>query len=88
MMKNIVSTHSNHVPPALTRRASMQQVKIFECRENEIADMETEINQWLQESGATILSITGNIAPQSTTSHPKARPAPSDVLLIVLYELP
>jgi hypothetical protein len=71
-----------------TGRAEMQQVKIFECRENEIADMEKEINEWLRESGANILSITGNIAPQSTTSHPKARPAPSDVLLIVLYELP
>lgn len=66
----------------------MQQVKIFECLENEIVEMESNINRWLQESGAKILTITGNIAPQSTTSHPKARPAPSDVLLIVLYELP
>lgn len=64
----------------------MQQVKIFECRENEIKSLEDEINQWLRESGARIISITGNIAPQSATSQPKARPAPSDVLLIVLYE--
>ncbi|NIL98555.1 MAG: hypothetical protein GTO76_11365 [Planctomycetales bacterium] len=65
----------------------MQQVKIFECLENEINSLEHEINQWLRESGARIISITGNIAPQSVTSQPKARPAPSDVLLIVLYEL-
>ena len=65
----------------------MQQVKIFECLENEIKSLEEDINQWLRESGARIISITGNIAPQSATSQPKARPAPSDVLLIVLYEL-
>lgn len=65
----------------------MQQVKIFECLENEITSLEDAINQWLRESGARIISITGNIAPQSATSQPKARPAPSDVLLIVLYEL-
>jgi hypothetical protein len=65
----------------------MQQVKIFECLENEIKSLEEEINQWLRESGARIISITGNIAPQSATSQPKARPAPSDVLLIVLYDL-
>ena len=66
----------------------MQQVKIFECLENEIKSLEGEINQWLSESGARIISITGNIAPQGVTSQPKARPAPSDVLLIVLYEPP
>jgi hypothetical protein len=65
----------------------MQQVKIFECLETEVKSMEAEINSWLQETGARIISITGNIAPQSVTSLPKAHPAPSDVLLIVLYEV-
>ena len=64
----------------------MQQVKIFECLETEIQSLEDDINAWLRETGARIISITGNIAPQSVSSHPKARPAPSDVLLIVLYE--
>ncbi len=66
----------------------MQQVKIFEVLENDLKALEDEINAWLRESGARIISITGNIAPQSTTSQPKARPAPSEVLLVVLYELP
>ena len=66
----------------------MQQVKIFEVLENDLQSLEDEINAWLRESGARIISITGNIAPQSATSQPKARPAPSDVLLVVLYELP
>lgn len=66
----------------------MQQVKIFEVLENNLQALEDEINAWLRESGVRIISMTGNIAPQSAISHPKARPAPSDVLLVVLYELP
>ena len=65
----------------------MQQVKIFECVETEVKSLEAEINAWLRDSGARIVSITGNIAPQSASSQPKAHPAPSDVLLIVLYEV-
>ncbi len=70
----------------------MQQVKIFECLENEIAEMESNINRWLRESGARIVSITGNIAPQSQPASSKAGGLtqgtypPSDVVLIVLYE--
>ena len=65
----------------------MQQVKIFECLETEISSLESEINEWLRETGAQVISMTGNIAPQSVTSHPRAKPAPSDVLLVVLYEI-
>ena len=64
----------------------MQQVKIFECFENEVELLEAKINQWLKESQVKVISITGNIAPQSSVSHPKAKPAPSDVLLVILYE--
>ncbi len=64
----------------------MQQVRIFEVPENNLGSLEDEINKWLRDSGVKVISITGNIAPQSAISHPKARPAPSDVLLIVLYE--
>ena len=65
----------------------MQQVKIFECLETEVKSLEDEINTWLRETSAQIISITGNIAPQSASSQPKASPAPSDVLLVVLYEI-
>ncbi len=68
------------------RRPEVQQVKIFECRENEVGDLEAEINKWLAETGANVISITGNIAPQSPVSHPKSVASPSDVLLVVLYE--
>ena len=63
----------------------MRQVKIFKSIESELWNMEKEINNWAQETGAQIVSVSGNIAPQSsgTTSHGFAS---SDVLVIVLYE--
>lgn len=70
----------------------MQQVKIFKGLENEVASMEKQVNAWLAESGARVLQITGNIAPQGRSTDPKAgsiSPSPfpaSDIMLIVLYE--
>ena len=78
----------------------MQQIKLFVGREDHTADLETEVNNWIAESGATVLSISGNIAPQSvlptkggsggtnlsaTGTHTR-RFAPSDILVIVTYE--
>jgi hypothetical protein len=70
----------------------MQQVKIFRSLENDLAGMEDQINAWIRRSGARVLSITGNLSPQSP-SPGAASPglgrsafAPSDVLLVVLYE--
>ena len=71
----------------------MQQVKIFKSHEDAVDHLEEEINQWLSSSGARIINIIGNIAPQSTASAPEQKAtlsrgnfAPSDVLVIVLYE--
>ena len=71
----------------------MQQIKLFVGREDHTADLEAEVNGWVAESGATILSITGNIAPQSILpgkdaagSTPGRRFAPSDIMVIVTYE--
>ena len=70
----------------------MQQVKLFKGVENEVAALEKEVNHWIRQSGARIVSITGNIAPQSesggTTSGSLggSQFASSDVLLIILYE--
>jgi hypothetical protein len=66
----------------------MQQVKIFKSVEPEV---EGQINVWLRESKVRVLSVVGNIAPQSSAAEPKAVAsargfAPSDVLVIVLYE--
>jgi hypothetical protein len=69
----------------------MQQVRIFKTVETELSDLEKDVNAWIEESGAKIISITGNIAPQSggaeaTTGLSRSLHAPSDVVLIVLYE--
>jgi hypothetical protein len=69
----------------------MQQVKIFKSVEPEVDQLEGQINVWLRESKVRVLSVVGNIAPQSSAAEPKAVAsargfAPSDVLVIVLYE--
>ncbi|MEX0794758.1 MAG: hypothetical protein WD045_16590 [Pirellulaceae bacterium] len=72
----------------------MQRVKIFKSVESEVEALEEQVNQWLAESGAKVLQMSGNIAPQTS---PLAAPPqsggsealrfpPSDVMLIVLYE--
>ena len=69
----------------------MQQVKLFKGVENEVGSLEKEINDWLSRSGAKVVSLTGNIAPQSVKADGpgglgKSSFSPSDVLVIVLYE--
>lgn len=72
----------------------MQQVKIFKGIESEIHALESEINAWIRENRARVISITGNIAPQSRRSDADANAlgtggfAASDILLVVLYETP
>lgn len=77
----------------------MQQIKLFVGREDQTSDLEAQVNGWVAESGANVLSITGNIAPQSvlpakdspgsnlsaTGTHTR-RFAPSDIMIIVTYE--
>ncbi len=71
----------------------MQQVKIFKSHEDDTDNLEAQINGWIKSSGARVVSIVGNIAPQSITSSPEAKAtlsrgnfAPSDVIVFVLYE--
>lgn len=79
----------------------MRQIKIFKSVESEVENLEESVNTWLAESGAQVIQITGNIAPQSEPLDAGAaggsfsagggsplRYPPSDILLIVLYELP
>jgi hypothetical protein len=72
----------------------MQQVRIFKTVETDLPNLEKQINEWVRETGVQILSITGNVAPQSGGTERKATTlgtshfAASDVLLIVLYETP
>ncbi len=69
----------------------MQQVKIFKNVENNLGELEKEINAWISQSGAQIVSLTGNIAPQSDPSTAggglsNSSFPPSDVVVIILYE--
>ena len=65
----------------------MHQVKIFKSIESEIPTLEEEMNQWLSESGAQVISITGNIAAQSTNGGALGGSfSGSEVILFVLYE--
>jgi hypothetical protein len=73
----------------------MQQVKLFKGVESEIDMLEAEVNKWISTSGAKVIQIAANIAPQSilpntsgtlTTGGSSQRFAPSDLFISVLYE--
>ena len=69
----------------------MQQIKIFKNVENNLSELEKEINGWIAQSGARIVSLTGNIAPQSDPTVAggglsNSTFPPSDVVVIILYE--
>jgi hypothetical protein len=70
----------------------MHQIKIFKGIENDIAGLEKQINSWLEQSGASVVRITGNIAPQSPPPDETLKAigqtpwAPSDLLVIVHYQ--
>ena len=69
----------------------MQQIKIFKGIESDVSGLEQQINAWLRQSGARVVSITGNIAPQTDMENASggmgsSRFPPSDVVVILLYE--
>ena len=72
---------------------SMHQIKLFKSIETNITDLESQINDWLAKSGAHVIQIFGNIAPQtglvdqtSAGYITKSPHGPSDVLVAILYE--
>lgn len=69
----------------------MKKIKFFKGIENELNALEEEITEWLTQTGAEIISINGNIAPQggdggSSSMMGQTSFSSSDVLVIVLYE--
>lgn len=65
----------------------MQQVKLFKNIESELEDLEAAINSWIAETGAKVISIQANIAPQTSTETTGMNSfASSDILVVVLYE--
>lgn len=65
----------------------MQQVKIFKSVDTELGDMESQMNRWIAESKAKILSIHGNISPQAGKHGLQGSFSAADVFVIVLYEV-
>lgn len=64
----------------------MRLIKIFVTREDKTEELEDKVNAWVEATGAEIVSVTGNVAPQSQISYPGKMPAPSDVLMVIVYE--
>jgi len=64
----------------------MQQVKIFKSIESELWALEAEINSWIKENRVKLISVTGNIAPQSNPAVSQGTFSASDVLVIVMYD--
>ncbi len=67
----------------------MQQVKLFKGVEAEVSVLEADVNDWIRESGVRVVSIQGNIAPQTVSDSEtgtSGRFSSSDVLLVVMYE--
>ena len=65
----------------------MPQVKMFKSIESELWSLEKEVNEWIKANDAKIISITGNIAPQSSSGQSMSGTfSASDVLVIILYE--
>jgi len=65
----------------------MQQVKIFKSVDTELGDMESQMNRWIAESKAKVLSIHGNISPQAGKHGLQGSFSAADVFVIVLYEV-
>jgi hypothetical protein len=74
----------------------MQQVKIFIGKEDDTQRMGKEVNDFLASTGAKVLNVFGNMCPQTTLPTgggerpaPESlnrRFAPSDIMLVVVYE--
>ena len=66
----------------------MQKIKIFKNIESEILALEDEINEWLNETGAAVIHMTGNISPQTgaSTGMGGSSFSSSDVLVLIVYE--
>lgn len=66
----------------------MQKVKLFKGTENELESLEGDINAWIASSGFQVLTVSGNIAPQTHGGGGQLHDSfpSSDVLIIVTYE--
>ncbi len=63
----------------------MQKVKFFKSIESELGSLEKEINAWIAQTKAKIISINGNIAPQTGQTAMGTFSA-SDIFVVIMYE--
>jgi len=72
----------------------VHQIKIFADIESNVDALEGRVNAWLRESGAKVINIFGNIAPQTVTSASRGTAlaerkfSSSDVFMVVVYDAP
>ena len=68
----------------------MQLVKLFKGVETEARKLEQEINDWIESSGARVIQVSGNIAPQTIGAGKSGSGTrvfdASDLFVVVLYE--
>ena len=70
----------------------MHQIKLFRGLETDLPGLEKQINDWLNESKARVVQITGNLAPQKDETKPDEAGvshslySPANILLAVLFE--
>ncbi len=68
----------------------MQRVKLFKGVEQELDALERDVNAWIESNHVKVISIFGNIAPQTMASSGSIGTVSfrgSDVLIIVHYEI-
>lgn len=64
----------------------MQKIKLFKGVESEMEDLEKDVNSWIVSSGCKVVSVVGNIAPQTRDANSLESFAVSDILIVVTYE--
>ena len=65
----------------------MRQVKLFKGIESESSALEREVNAWIRENNVDVVRISACIAPQSAGPAAKDRFTPSDLLIMVDYQV-
>lgn len=66
----------------------MRKVKLFKSVVSELEALESEVNDWIEAQGVEVVSITGNISPQTHLPTSSDTFSVSDVFVIVTYEAP
>lgn len=66
----------------------MRKIKLFKSVVSELEALESEVNDWIEAQGVEVVSITGNISPQTHLPTSSDTFSVSDVFVIVTYEAP